>query len=212
MAQDQHGRRCALARGQDGGPHAGHARYGSRGPVTAAISRIDPRERSAGRTPFARFRAMVCFVSCMPAALPNSVRILIVAAREAESLSYEELSRRYGTSRATVNRLLRRHRESGRVEPSPHGGGQPKLMSEKDRRCLAELLRGRPDATRDELRVALRKQVGVEVSVATVGRELHALGMTRKKRRSYLRSRPHRGLRLVARRSWPKSASRTPRS
>ena len=83
--------------------------------------------------------------------------------------------------RATVDRILRRARETGSVEPAPHGGGPQRLISEAEQPFVAQLVAARPDATRNELCAALAREHNIHISRATMGRELHRLGMTGKK-------------------------------
>ncbi|MFY0539472.1 DUF977 family protein [Nannocystis pusilla] len=59
----------------------------------------------------------------MPIAISTDLRIRIVEARAQERLTYEQLAERFGVGRATVDRVLRLARETGSVEPRPHGGG-----------------------------------------------------------------------------------------
>jgi transposase len=47
---------------------------------------------------------------------------------------------------AFVNRV-RRFRETGSVEPSPHGGGEPRKLTARGEKALRALLTEYPDAT-----------------------------------------------------------------
>lgn len=42
--------------------------------------------------------------------------------------TYEETAELFGVGRATVSRLLRRHRETGDVQPLPIGGNYPRQI------------------------------------------------------------------------------------
>lgn len=125
----------------------------------------------------------MCFPEDMPAAISTDLRIRIVEARAKEGQTYEELAERFDVGRATVDRVLRLARETGSVEPAPHGGGTPRRVTDVEQAVLRELVRTRPDATLDELCVALTVRTGVDISRATMGRELQRLGLTRKKNR-----------------------------
>lgn len=123
----------------------------------------------------------MCFPEDMPAAISTDLRIRIVEARAKEGQTYEELAERFDVGRATVDRVLRLARETGSVEPAPHGGGTPRRVTAVEQAVLRELVRTRPDATLDELCVALTIRTGVDISRATMGREMQRLGLTRKK-------------------------------
>ena len=119
----------------------------------------------------------------MPAPISTDIRIRILEARAQEGQTYEELAERFGVGRATVDRVLRLARETGSVEPAPHGGGTPPRVGEAERVVLRELVDARPDATLDELCLALAAKTGVEISRSTMCREMRLLRFTRKKNR-----------------------------
>ena len=125
----------------------------------------------------------MCFAIVMPAAISNDLRIRIIEARVQDGQTYEALAERFGVGRATVDRMLRLARETGSVEPAPHAGGTPRRVSAAEQKVLEELVRTRPDATLVELCLALAVRAGVEISRATMSRELRLLGLTRKKNR-----------------------------
>jgi transposase len=99
----------------------------------------------------------------------------------------ETASRGDGTSRqiaarslvsiSFVTRLLQLHRATGSVEPRPHGGGHPAVLTPRDLERLRELIRDRPDATLEEC----RQHLGSSCSLATICRALSRLGLPRKK-------------------------------
>lgn len=117
----------------------------------------------------------------MPAALSCDLRSRIVEARIREGLSYKEIAERFQVGEATVSRILRRFRESGSVEPRPHGGGTPRLVSDAKQGLLRRVAEQHPDATLHELSALFRKASRIKLSRATMCREMHRLGLTRKK-------------------------------
>ena len=119
----------------------------------------------------------------MPIAISTDLRIRIVEARAQERLTYEQLAERFGVGRATVDRVLRLARETGSVEPRPHGGGAVRRTTQQEQDLIVELVRARPDATLEELCVALELRAGLRISRSTMSRELRLLGLTRKKNR-----------------------------
>ncbi|WP_143825521.1 helix-turn-helix domain-containing protein [Nannocystis exedens] len=119
----------------------------------------------------------------MPTPISVDLRIRIVEARVQDGQTYEQLAERFHVGRATVDRVLRLQRETGSVEPKPHGGGVERRITAREQDLIVELVRARPDATLAELCFALQVRAGVQVSRSTMCRELQELGFTRKKNR-----------------------------
>jgi len=111
------------------------------------------------------------------------LRSRVVGAYEAGEGSYDELAKRFDVGRASVSRWLRLKRETGGLARRPPGGGQVAKLDGKGQKVLRQLVAVKSDSTRGELAKQLEAQVGVRLSVATVGRTLRRLGFTRKKRR-----------------------------
>src|SRR6266849_3081775 len=111
----------------------------------------------------------------MDHALPIQVRLAVVSLRD-EGHTYDEIASLLGIGRASVSRLLRRRRETGKLERSPRGGG---LVSPILGRIVGEM----NDATLEELTKALIERAEVKTSRAGVVRAMARLGFTRKKSR-----------------------------
>ena len=77
-----------------------------------------------------------------------------------------------------VTRLLQLHRTTGSVEPRPHGGGHPAVLTTEDLERLRELIREQPDATLEEC----RRHLGSSCRLATICRALSRLGLPRQKK------------------------------
>ena len=92
--------------------------------------------------------------------------------------SLRQIARRFLVSVSFVTRLLRTHRDTGALEPKPHGGGNPAVLTPEDLRRLRELIRQRPDATLEEC----RQRLGLSCSTMTISRALSRLGLPRKKK------------------------------
>src|SRR5437763_15472973 len=101
-------------------------------------------------------------------------RIIETARRGGEPLS--EIAERFLVSISFVTRLLQLHRATGSVEPRPHGGGHPAVLTPEDLERLRELIRDRPDATLEEG----RRHLGSSCSLATISPALSRLGLPRK--------------------------------
>ena len=90
----------------------------------------------------------------------------------------------FDVGRATVNTIYRLYRETGGVEPLPHGGHPPRRLDEAGEQVLLDLVREFHEATWVELTDETHAITGVSVSRATVGRILRRRGITRKAGRS----------------------------
>jgi transposase len=99
-------------------------------------------------------------------------------------LTYEVIAELLGVGRATVSRVLRRHREAGTVQPRPRGGGNRSPIRGKAAEKLSALLANRPDLTVAEMAAELTRLTKIQTSRSSVHRALTRLGYTRKKRAS----------------------------
>ncbi len=89
---------------------------------------------------------------------------------------------RFAVSLSTVWLLVKRFRETGTLEPKPHGGGQKRKIVGKHLLVFRRLVRAQPDATLPELRDRLRHETGLVVGTSTVSLTLKRLGYTRKQK------------------------------
>lgn len=111
---------------------------------------------------------------------------------DAGELKRVEIARLLAVSTDWLRKLLRPRRRLGHVGPLKRGGGRRALLSEPDLAALRAAWSARPDASLEELAVALRAAGAPASTGATVvHRACRALGLTRKKRRSG-RRRPTR--------------------
>jgi transposase len=117
-------------------------------------------------------------------AYSNDLRRKIVAAYERGHRSQREIAELFGVSPATVRNFVRRHRERGSPDQLPRGGGAPPRIGDEARAELQLLIASSPDATLEEAREHLARQVGVSVGLSAVCRALAKLGLPRKKSRS----------------------------
>jgi transposase len=90
----------------------------------------------------------------------------------------DQIAERFLVSVSFVTRLLQLYRSTGSVEPRPHGGGNPAVLTPEDLQRLRELIRDRPDATLEEC----REHLDSSCSLATLSRALTRLGLPRKKK------------------------------
>jgi transposase len=117
----------------------------------------------------------------MAGPLSSDLRKRIVLAYEYGDKTRDEVAEQFEVGRASVNRLVRRYRESGSVEPSPHGGGKPRKMTSRGEKVLRALVEERPDATISEFVRLMVERARLTLSTSTMSRELARLGLSRKK-------------------------------
>jgi len=122
----------------------------------------------------------------MAAAYSMDLRTRVLKDSDA-GLSSKELAERFHVSRAWVDALKQRRRETGSSEPRKQTKFRGRVLAGQEQR-LAALVAARPDATLAELREALRTAAGL----ATVWRELDRLQLTVKKNDSRRRATPPR--------------------
>jgi transposase len=118
-------------------------------------------------------------------AVPLRVRKAIVRAVREKGLTYEETADLLGVGRATVSRVLSRHRRAGTVEPLPAGGGWSSPIEGKIADLLKRIVAEMSDATVEELTAALVERGQIQTSRSAVHRALHRLGYSRKKSPSW---------------------------
>jgi transposase len=120
----------------------------------------------------------------MGAPVSREIREAVVRARRERELTYEELAELFAIGRASVSRILRLERETGDVEPRPHGGGNFSPLQGRVARLLVTVVKDLSDASVSELTAALIKRTGASTSRSAVYRALRRLGYSRKKRHS----------------------------
>lgn len=112
------------------------------------------------------------------------LRVRIVQSYVAQEGSQAELAERFKVSERWLQNLLRQRRETGSIEPLPHGGGRQRIIGVDKEAFLLEKLAETPDATLDEL----RERCGVKGSRMCIARALQRLHITRKKSRLFARN------------------------
>ncbi len=85
----------------------------------------------------------------------------------------------FGVTTRWIRLLVQHYRETGSIQPLPHGGGRQATFTPERLERLKKLVEKKPDATLNELRKSSR----VQCCIMTVSRALQQLGFTRKKRR-----------------------------
>jgi|SRR6056297_49108 transposase len=97
--------------------------------------------------------------------------------------THTETARRLCVSIKFVNDMVRLKRETGALKPKPQGNpGHGKLSGLKD--WVRSRIAAQADLTIDELTAELGSEHGLAVHRSSVGRLLHRLGLSHKKRPS----------------------------
>ena len=109
--------------------------------------------------------------------------------RDADAgLSSKDLAERYHVSRAWVDALKQRRRETGAFAPLKPTKFRGRALASTEMERLAALVLARPDATLAELRDALRTAAGL----TTIWRALNQLDFSLKKNGTRRRTAPAR--------------------
>ena len=122
------------------------------------------------------------------AAYSMDLRERVAAACDEGIDSHVEIAERFSVSQSWVRRLLQRRRQTGSIDPKPHGGGRPPAFAGQAAERLRGAVAADPDATLRELAAAS----GVACGTSVVDRTLRRLRITRKKSRGGPSSRTAR--------------------
>ena len=112
------------------------------------------------------------------------LRSRVVNSYLAQEGSQADLAEQFKVSERWVQSLLRQVRESGSLEPLPHGGGRPRVISFDKEAVLLQVIAETPDASLDEL----RERCDIKGSRMCIARAFKRLNITRKKSRSSARN------------------------
>jgi len=119
----------------------------------------------------------------MAAAYSMDLRTRVLKDSDA-GLASKELAERYHVSRAWVDALRQRRRETGAFAPLKPTKFRGRALATADLDRLAALMAARPDATLAEIRETLRTSAGL----TTIWRALKQLDFTFKKNRTRRRT------------------------
>jgi transposase len=119
----------------------------------------------------------------------SDLRRRIVDAYQKAEGSVRELAVRFKVAPRTVQNYLNLERETGSVEPRPHGGGPVPKLDDAGVRELRAVVEEKNDRTLDEIAGELDRRRHVRVGRTTVWRILDRMGLTRKKSRAAPRNR-----------------------
>ena len=94
-------------------------------------------------------------------------------------MSKSQAARVFGVGRATVTRYAARRRDTGSLAPRPHPG-RPPLIPPEQRPALLALVAAAPTASQATYCRRWQERGGTPVSLSTMARTLHRLGLTRR--------------------------------
>jgi transposase len=106
-------------------------------------------------------------------AYSKDLRLKTLAAID-RGIPRKEVAEHFGVSRSTLKRWLKRRRQTGDVETMKIPG-RPSVKGRALRRWLPEQLKSNPDLTLREHCQAVEDESGVEVSEATMSRNIARL-------------------------------------
>jgi transposase len=112
-------------------------------------------------------------------AYSTGLRQRVIAACDARDGTRQQIAARFTVSESWIRKLLRQRRDTGSLDPKPHGGGRQPAFDREGSARLREAVRVANDATLQEL----ARAAGVACSEAATCRTLARLGLTRKKSR-----------------------------
>ena len=115
------------------------------------------------------------------------LRERIVKAHVEEGQNKSAVARRFGVSRWTVERYVKRA-AAGSLAPTPHPGGRRRLDG-AGCEVLRAQVRDHHDWSLEQHAAALTEATGVEIKKSSVGNYLKRLGITHKKRALSRRSK-----------------------
>lgn len=110
------------------------------------------------------------------------LRERIVKAHVEEGQNKSAVGRRFGVSRWSVNRYVKRAK-AGKLAATPHPGKRRRLDA-KDCEVLRRQVEAQHDWSLEQHAAALAKETGIEIKKSSVGNYLKRLGITHKKRAS----------------------------
>jgi transposase len=116
------------------------------------------------------------------------LRERVVQAYEEGKGSIEQIASMFNVGETFVKKMLRQKRETGSVNPLPHGGGNKPKLSKKEDRLLEKEIKSQSDVSLSELQEYLLKKSNLNVSLTTIHRALERLGLPRKKKSDSIRT------------------------
>jgi transposase len=112
----------------------------------------------------------------------NDLRQKVIEVYRQGKSSLREIAWRFLVSLSFVMALVKQFRDTGRIDPKPHGGGKKRKIAGTDLFVLRQLVEEHSDATLLELSNLFFERTGIKVSESTVWQALRRLRISRKKK------------------------------
>ena len=117
----------------------------------------------------------------LPSPYSLDLRTRILAAIESEKYMNVEIAEVFDVHESYIYKPLRHYRKQSNLNPLPRGSGAVAKLKQEHLPILKSLVEEFPDAILEDLRELLTKRARIKVSLWTIHRALHKLGLTRKK-------------------------------
>ena len=96
--------------------------------------------------------------------------------------SIREIAEKFGVSDSFVRKLLKRHQETGGIEPKPHSGGASAKLTEEHYVLVESMIAENNNITIVVLCKQIEAKTGIRVSVTTMCRILQKLKLGKNKK------------------------------
>lgn len=113
----------------------------------------------------------------------QDLREKVAAAVAQDKQSNRQIAELMGISESTIEKWMRRERETGSVAAFAHAGGVARVLAPHGD-FLRRAVKAQPDISLEELCVLTQAELKLRVNASMVSRELSGLGLGRKKRAS----------------------------
>jgi transposase len=117
------------------------------------------------------------------AAYSIDLRKKIFSAWENQEGSQRELAKRFKVSLSFVRDMLRRYRETDRIEALPQGGDRRSKLKVKEEELLKKMVAQKNDIYLRKIQELMQQKMGLEISLSSLSRNLNRLNLERKKKR-----------------------------
>jgi transposase len=118
----------------------------------------------------------------------NDLRERVVKWRE-KGESAQEVAKRLGICKRSVERYWKTHQETGAVAPKQRGGYRRSVLEGHDAR-LRRWIQAEPGLTLAQMLGRLREQCGIDLGTTALWHRLEKLGLSFKKNAARRRARP----------------------
>jgi transposase len=110
------------------------------------------------------------------------LRQKVLDAHLKKQTSIREIAEKFGVSDSFVRKLLKRHQETGGIEPKPHSGGASAKLTEEHYVLVESMIAENNNITLVVLCKQIEAKTGIRVSVPTMCRILQKLKLGKNKK------------------------------